>query len=62
MTITPWHSMVDFELAEKHGLDKEQVIDFHGKLLPIAQEFADMPISEARDKIVREVGREGAVG
>ena len=59
MTITPWHSMVDFELAEKHGLDKEQVIDFHGKLLPIAQEFADMPISEARDKIVAKLEEKG---
>ena len=54
--------MVDFELAEKHGLDKEQVIDFHGKLLPIAQEFADMPISEARDKIVAKLEEQGAVG
>src|SRR3989344_2510277 len=23
MTITPWHSMADFEIAERHGLDKE---------------------------------------
>src|SRR3989344_1716018 len=27
MTITPWHSVVDFEIAERHGLDKEQIID-----------------------------------
>lgn len=61
MTITPWHSMVDFELAEKHGLDKEQIIDFHGKLLPIAQEFAGMPIGEARDKIVAKLEQKGLV-
>src|SRR5665213_478371 len=34
MTITPWHSLVDFEIAERHELDKVQVIDLHGKLLP----------------------------
>ncbi len=61
MTITPWHSHVDFELAEKHGLDKEQVIDFHGNLLPIAGEFAGMPIGEARDKIVEKLDKKGLV-
>ena len=40
MTITPWHDHTDFEIAERHNLDKEQIIDFDGKLLPIAEEFA----------------------
>ncbi|MDL2363485.1 MAG: valine--tRNA ligase [Patescibacteria group bacterium] len=55
MTITPWHSQIDFEIAERHGLDKEQIIDFHGKLLPIAKEFAGMDIAEARPKIVAKL-------
>lgn len=59
MTITPWHSQVDFELAEKHGLDKEQIIDFHGKLLPIAGEFVGMAIEEARPKIVEKLKSKG---
>lgn len=59
MTITPWHSLVDFEIAERHGLDKEQIIDFHGKLLPIANEFAGMPIHEARPKIVEKLKGKG---
>ena len=40
MTITPWHSAIDFEIAERHNLDKEQIIDERGILLPIAGEFA----------------------
>ncbi|HSX33029.1 MAG TPA: valine--tRNA ligase [Candidatus Saccharimonadales bacterium] len=59
MTITPWHSHADFEIAERHGLDKEQIIDFHGKLLPIAGEFAGMPIAEARPKIVKKLEEKG---
>jgi len=59
MTITPWHSMVDFEIAERHNLDKVQVIDFHGKLLPIAGDFAGMPIAEARPKIVEKLDKKG---
>jgi len=59
MTITPWHSQADFDIAERHGLDKEQIIDFHGNLLPIAEEFAGMPIAEARPKIVEKLEKKG---
>lgn len=59
MTITPWHDHTDFEIAERHDLDKEQVIDFHGKLLPVAEEFAGMHITDARPKIVEKLDRKG---
>ncbi|NCO04577.1 MAG: valine--tRNA ligase [Candidatus Magasanikbacteria bacterium] len=59
MTITPWHDATDFEIAERHSLDKEQVIDLEGKLLPIAGEFAGMPIEEARTKIAKKLKEKG---
>ena len=59
MTITPWHSHVDFQLAEKYKLEKEQIIDKYGKLLPIAQEFAGMKITDAREKIVEKLKEKG---
>ncbi len=59
MTITPWHSQVDFELATKYHLDGEQIIDENGKLLPIAEEFTGMPIDEAREKIVEKLEKKG---
>jgi valyl-tRNA synthetase len=59
MTITPWHSVVDFELAEKHKLDKEQIIDEYGKLLPVAGEFAGLKIKDARSKIVEKLHSKG---
>lgn len=61
MTITPWHSAVDFALAEKYNLEKEQIIDKVGKLLPIAGEFAGMKIAEAREKIVEKLASKGLV-
>jgi valyl-tRNA synthetase len=61
MTITPWHSTIDFEIAERHGLDKEQIIDSFGKLLPIAGEFAGMKIAEARPKIVEKLRAKGLI-
>lgn len=54
MTITPWHDETDYEIAERHNLDKEQIIDFRGVLLPIAGEFEGMHIKKARDKIVEK--------
>ncbi|MCA9374025.1 valine--tRNA ligase [Candidatus Peregrinibacteria bacterium] len=59
MTITPAHSHVDFELAEKYNLEKPQIIDFDGKLLPVAGEFAGMHIDEAREKIVEKLDKKG---
>ena len=59
MTITPWHSQVDFEIAERHKLDIEQIIDWRGKLLPIAGEFAGTNIKDARPKIVEKLKAKG---
>src|SRR3990167_2316338 len=59
MTITPWHSTEDFEIAERHNLDKEQIIDLQGKLLPVAGEFSGMKIIPAREKIVEKLRAKG---
>lgn len=61
MTITPWHDAADFALAEKHGLDKEQIIDERGKLLPIAGEFTGMHILKVRKLIVEKLVKKGLV-
>jgi valyl-tRNA synthetase len=61
MTITPWHSTVDFEIAQRHGLDKEQIIDERGILLPIAGEFAGQHIKKARAAIVERMQEKGLV-
>lgn len=61
MTITPWHSQVDYEIAQRHNLDMEQIIDWRGKLLPIAGEFAGMNIKDARLKIVEKLQNKGLV-
>ncbi len=61
MTITPWHSMVDFDLAQKYKLDYEQIIDKYGKLLPVAEEFTGMKIKDAREKIVEKLQTKGLV-
>ena len=61
MTITPWHDATDFEIAERHNLDKEQIIDENGKLLPIAGEFAGIHIKKARPLIIEKLQSKGLV-
>lgn len=59
MTITPWHDSTDFEIAERHKLDKEQIIGYDGKMLDIAGEFSGLDIFEARKKIIEKLDKKG---
>jgi valyl-tRNA synthetase len=59
MTITPWHDRTDFEIAERHGLEKEQIIGFDARLLPIAGEFSGQTIEKARPKILAKLKARG---
>ncbi len=59
MTITPWHDATDFEIAARHNLDKEQIINDRGLLLPIAGEFAGQHIKKARPMIVERLKEKG---
>src|SRR3989344_4895810 len=59
MTITPWHDHTDFELAERHKLDKQQIIGFDGRLLEQAGEFSGQRIEEARPLIIEKLRQKG---
>ncbi|OHA67837.1 MAG: valine--tRNA ligase [Candidatus Wildermuthbacteria bacterium RIFCSPHIGHO2_02_FULL_47_12] len=61
MTITPWHDTIDFEIAERHHLEKEQIIDLKGNLLPIAKEFTGLYITKARSLIIQKLQEKGLV-
>ncbi|NUM25607.1 MAG: valine--tRNA ligase [Candidatus Buchananbacteria bacterium] len=52
MTITPGHSFVDFELAQKYGIAIEKIIDESGRLTQAAGELAGLSVKEARRKVV----------
>ena len=61
MTITPAHSTIDFEIAQRHKLDIERVIDDRGILLDIAVEFKGQHIKKARAAIVEKLKSKGLV-
>ncbi len=61
MTITPAHSGIDFEIAQRHKLDIERVIDDRGILLDIAGEFKGQHIKKARPLIVEKLRAKGLI-
>ncbi|MCX6797570.1 MAG: class I tRNA ligase family protein [Candidatus Doudnabacteria bacterium] len=50
--VTPMHSFVDWEMAERHNLPKKQVIDEFGKIMAGGPELKGKKIIEARKAIV----------
>ena len=61
MTITPAHSFLDFDLAQKHGFEIKQIIGPDGKLTENGGKFAHMDVKEAREAIVKELQDKGLV-
>lgn len=57
--VTPAHSLIDAEMAEKNNLPSIIVIDKYGKMTDKAGEFAEMKAEEARAKIVAMLEKEG---
>ncbi len=63
LKITPAHDPTDFEIGERHGLERPSVIDLrahlHGPLVP--ERFRGMERFEAREAVVEALEAEGAL-
>ncbi len=61
MTITPAHSFVDFDLAQKYGFEILEIIGPDGKMTPNAGKFAGLNVKTARQAIVEELEKKGLI-
>ncbi len=59
LKVTPAHDLNDFNLGEKHGLEKLKVIDDDGIMLEGAGQFRGLDRFECRDKAVRALTEQG---
>lgn len=50
--ITPAHDPNDFEVGERHNLERIQVIDFDGKMINVPPQFTGLDVGEAREKVL----------
>ncbi|HRN90616.1 MAG TPA: valine--tRNA ligase, partial [Candidatus Saccharibacteria bacterium] len=48
--VTPAHDPNDFEIGERHDLERIQVIDFDGRMINVPQQFVGLEIDEARKR------------
>lgn len=59
LKITPAHDPNDFEVGERHGLDKLQCIDADGRLNALAERFQGLTREEARKAVVEALRTQG---
>lgn len=59
--LTPAHDKKDYEVALKHNLPINSIIDTAGKLTEKAGSYAGMTISEARKKVVADLTDENSI-
>jgi len=57
--VTPAHSMVDYDMAQKNDLEIIKVIDEDGKMIEKAGNFAEMSVLEAREAVVKALETSG---
>lgn len=50
--VTPAHSQIDWEIAERHGLEKKQIINEYAKMVNVSEELNGKKTLEAREQIV----------
>jgi len=59
MKVTPAHDLHDFELGEKHNLEKKQVIGPDGKMTKLAGKYAGLTVGETRKRVVEDMKKIG---
>ena len=59
LKITPAHDLLDYEIGDRHNLERLQVIDKEGKLTNLAGEFKGIFSLKAREKVVKKLKQEG---
>jgi valyl-tRNA synthetase len=50
--ITPAHDPNDFEIGERHKLERIQVIDFDGRMINVPSQFVGLEVEDARKKVL----------
>lgn len=50
--ITPAHDPNDFEVGNRHDLERIQVIDFDGRMINVPEQFMGLEIEDARKKVL----------
>ena len=59
--VTPAHDPTDFDIGEKHNLERLLVIGQDAKMTEAAGRYAGLKVLEAREKILEDLGKAGLI-
>ncbi|KKS10887.1 MAG: Valine-tRNA ligase [Candidatus Uhrbacteria bacterium GW2011_GWF2_41_430] len=59
--VTPAHSFVDNEIAQRHGIGMKQIIDEDGRMMKNCGKYAGMTTLEGREAIVTDMEKMGFI-
>ena len=57
--ITPAHDFDDFEVGERHNLERIQVISEDGRMINVPEEYAGLTTAECRKKVLKDLKHQG---
>jgi len=57
--VTPSHSFIDYEMAQKNKLPLIKIIGEDGKITDKAKQYSGIAVLEAREKIIKELKKRG---
>ncbi len=58
--VTPAHDPNDFEIGNRHNLERIQVIDFDGRMINVPSQYVGLDVMAARKRILTELNDEEA--
>jgi len=53
--VTPAHDLIDQQISQKHKLEVFQVINERGKMINVPQNYLDLKVDEARQKVIEDL-------
>ncbi len=57
--ITPAHDFDDFEVGERHNLERIQVISESGKMINVPEKYYDLTTEECRKQVLKDLKEQG---
>jgi valyl-tRNA synthetase len=60
--VTPAHDPIDFEIGGRHNLPVTEVIGSDGKMINVPEDFLNLDVKTARQKVVERLKAEGSLG
>jgi len=59
LKITPAHDITDFEISQRHDLEKIKVISLGGKMINVPEKYLGLNINKAREIVIADLEKQG---